>query len=221
MANKKREDEQDSAGKKLLEQAYQLETPTDNVSYYNKLAESYDKDFADGLGYALPQIVAGRYQALCTDDDIPVADIGCGTGLIGIALNDKAIEIDGMDISPAMLKLASKTDFYRSVYEVDLSVRQSRFDANYAAVLSSGTFTHGHLGPDAFIRLLEMGCTNALFVIAINEKHFEDLGFDHALGELVNSNRIHAVERKQVSIYHQSDHAHGGDMALILSFRKT
>ncbi len=213
-------DEHESAGKRLLEQAYRLETSEDNVAYYNQLAESYDEDFANGLGYALPQIVVDVYQALSVDGDSPVADIGCGTGLIGLALNGTALEIDGLDISKAMLEIARNTGAYRDVFEVDLNLDQSKFNDAYSAVLSSGTFTHGHLGPDAFLRLLDMGRSSALYVVAINEKHFEDMGFATAVEELIDSQRVNSVSTEQVRIYKQTDHAHGADTALILSFRK-
>lgn len=209
-----------AAGKHLLENAYRLETPTDNVQYYNELADAYDHEFAKGLGYALPQAVADAFELRAGSDDTPAVDIGCGTGLLGEALALTKPVLDGMDISSAMLNQCREKKLYRELFEVDLTRNNSRFDNSYGAVLSSGTFTHGHLGPDAFVSLLDMARSNALFVIAVNREHHESMGFDNAIQALIHDQSIVAFQTHSVSIYQQTGHAHSTDKGLILSFRK-
>ncbi len=65
-----------------LKGAYELATPEDNRAYYQGFADEYDDGFAAALGYALPPAIARAYRAVAGDADIPVADIGCGTGLV-------------------------------------------------------------------------------------------------------------------------------------------
>lgn len=210
---------QDS-GKDLLENAYRLQSPDDNIAYYDKLANSYDNDFADGLGYALPQAIARRYRELSTNEDTPIADVGCGTGLLADALELPGLIIDGLDISDAMLSIAKKKQRYRQLYAVDLTRSVDSVMNNYGAVLSSGTFTHGHLGPDAVVKLLDIAKRTALFILSINKEHFVQLGFKSAFDSLTAEKRISELTSEEVNIYSVSGHEHSDDVGLIVSFRK-
>jgi len=207
-------------GKELLENAYQLETPDDNVNYYGKLAESYDGDFAQGLGYALPLAVAKEYRRVARNDDDPIVDIGCGTGLLAEALDDKEIVIDGLDISDAMLAIAKTKNLYRHLYPVDLTEPLAPHLCNYGAVLSCGTFTHGHLGADAMVRLLGIGRRSALFVLTVNKEHYQKMGFQSALDSLQQNQQLCEFSSKEIDIY-TGEHEHAGDKGLLLSFRKS
>lgn len=213
------------AGKTLLENAYRLQSPDDNIRYYGALAEHYDEDFADGLGYALPAEVATQYKKLASYDDAPAIDIGCGTGLIADALSDmianEDLIIDGVDISDAMLQIAKEKQRYRHLYQADLSSDSHGLLKNYSAILSSGTFTHGHLGPDALLRLLDIARGCALFVLTINKAHFASHGFQESIGTLKVKNRIQSVKVEELDIYLNERHEHSGDKALLLTFRKT
>jgi len=207
-------------GKDLLENAYRLQSPDDNIAYYDKLANSYDNDFAEGLGYALPQATARRYRELSTSDDSPVADVGCGTGLLADALELPDLIIDGLDISEAMLAIAKNKRRYRQLYAVDLTQSVDSVMNNYGAVLSSGTFTHGHLGPDALVRLLAIAKRSALFILSINKEHFVRLGFASTLDSLTAEKRISDMTCAEVNIYRICGHEHSDDVGLIVSFRK-
>ncbi len=207
-------------GQSLLENAYLLETPNDNIAYYGRLADSYDTEFASSLGYALPKIIADRFATLHTERDNPVIDIGCGTGLIGEQLTIPGLVLDGLDISQAMLDIAKQKQCYRNLFTADLT-KPLKFDmAQYAVVLSSGTFTHGHLGPDALLRVLDKASDNTLFVLSINKEHHRQLGFDLAINELMKEKRIRDLETDESHIYTEIDHDHGNDQGVIVSFRK-
>jgi len=210
----------DGAGKQLLENAYDLRTAEDNRNYYDKLAKHYDKDFAHGLQYQLPAHVQQTFSRLGGAEDSPVLDVGCGTGLLGDVLASANCTIDGVDISPAMLAICKEKGRYRALYEVDLTQSVESITNQYGAVLSSGTFTHGHLGTDAFVALLTVARTGALFVIAINKAHYNKLGFSTAIENLTADNLIESLNVDTVNIYAASNHAHSSDEGLIVSFRK-
>lgn len=211
---------QTDKGKQLLENAYQLETPDDNVAYYDQFSDTYDSDFADALGFALPAAVAAQYLARA-NGAAPIADLGCGTGLVGEALRDASPVIDGLDISPKMLDAAAQRGVYRNLIELDLTKDIGHLTENYAAVLSSGTFTHGHLGPEALDNALKIGAAECLFVLSINKAHYTSKGFARALDAYRTSGKIRDLRSEEVPIYTRTDHDHAGDRALIVSFVKT
>ena len=53
-----------------------------------------------------------------------------------------------------MLSVASEKQLYRSLFQVDLTKTLEKIENNYGAVLSAGTFTSGHLGPEPLRDLL-------------------------------------------------------------------
>lgn len=206
-------------GQKLLEDAYKLETPEDNRSYYDEFAATYDSDFAETLGYDYPRAIARVYHARATSDDRPVADIGCGTGLVAAALELPAEAIDGLDISAGMLREAGAKGLYRALFLADLTGPAEALPGGYGAVVSAGTFTHGHLGPEPLVSLLAMARPGALFVIGVNAQHYRDTGFAAVIEGLEAADRIRAVETETAEMYGKAGHDHSGDRAMVLSWR--
>ncbi|MFT4729318.1 MAG: SAM-dependent methyltransferase [Granulosicoccus sp.] len=158
------------------------------------------------------------YQA--TDADCPIADIGCGTGLVADALQVSAQCVDGLDISQKMLDASAAKKLYRTIHAVDLTGPLVDLANDYGAVVSAGTFTHGHLGPEVLANLLGLARTGALFVIGVNVQHFSRLKFDELLIGLESRQEISQVMSADVEIYSKSGHTHSKDQAGILSYRK-
>ena len=206
-------------GKELLEGAYALSTPEDNVEYYKHFANHYDDVFARDMGFILPQAVTAQFASLATSEDTPIADLGCGTGIVATLLPDTCV-VDGLDISPDMLSVAAKKNRYRDLIQIDLTNPGPNMPMGYGAVLSSGTFTHGHLGPSALETAIELGRGGCLFVLSINKAHYAAHGFADLITEMTMSRTIADVSLPEVPIYTNQAHDHSGDMAIICSFRK-
>lgn len=210
----------ESKGKSLLENAYRLATPEDNISYYRDFSASYDEDFAEALGFALPNEVARVFRARQPDFNGRVADLGCGTGLVAEALQDIGLTIDGLDISEAMLQVAATKGFYDELIQLDLTRSIDEHADTYQAVLSSGTFTHGHLGPEEISKAIQLGQRGCLFVLSVNLEHYQSRGFEAKFRALLADNLINGFVTDEVSIYATSGHEHSTDRALIVSFIK-
>lgn len=204
----------------LLENAYKLSTPDDNIDYYGKFAEIYDRDFAEALGYYYPQKISEIYHAESTGRDTPIIDIGCGTGLLAEALKITHTQIDGVDISAEMLDISKEKKYYRNLYEVDLTESIDSIKNNYGAVLSVGTFTSGHLGPKPLVDLLEIARKNALFVIGVRDIFYKKAGFKPIISDLKESGAIKNFKFIEVPIYEKTEHEHSNDRAYALVFRK-
>lgn len=202
-----------------LDAAYALETPQDNRDLYADWASTYDAGFAAEMDYRLPHLVALIF-AEQSDGRGPVLDVGAGTGLLVENLPTRAIyEIDALDISPDMLRVAMDKRLYRKAIEADLTQNLPVPDAIYGAIVSSGTFTHGHVGPDALDELLRIARKGALFVLAINSEHFEARGFTAKFAIL--EPLLTEFERREVTIYGPgADDGHKDDTASIAIFRK-
>jgi SAM-dependent methyltransferase len=210
-----------SAGQTLLENAYKLATPDDNAEYYDAFASTYDMEFADELGWHYPAAIAEVYRHACTTTDSPIADIGCGTGLVASALDFPRDQIDGIDISAEMLGIAEEKQLYRALYEVDLTKSLDLIANDYGAVLSAGTFTSGHLGPEPLEALLDMARNDALFVIGVKKAFYQEAGFEPVLRDLEARGLIKSLKVAEVPMYAKAGHDHSADTAFALVYRKS
>lgn len=209
-----------SKGQSLLENAYKLATPDDNKVYYDEFADTYDSDFADALGWHYPKAIAEIYRKHATIADLPIADIGCGTGFVAQALGFPPQDIDGIDISAEMLRKAQDKGLYRSTIQVDLTASLAAIKNNYGAVLSAGTFTSGHLGPEPLEQLLDIAKPGALFIIGVNKMFFAKAGFDAVIKAIQARGLISDLSAIEVPMYNRVGHDHSSDMAHVLCYRK-
>jgi len=189
---------------------------------YKKWASSYDSAFAEVRAYSYPQHIAEVYKAFSNVKDAPILDVGAGTGLVAAELLKLGEYIvDAVDISPEMLDVSRKKKLYRSLIEADLSNPLAIEDETYGALLSAGTFTHGHVGPQAFKELLRIAKPNAIFCLGINAKAFDGYGFGSALAGLQADNYISPLEFVKANYYKQADDEHADDVGFTAIFRKT
>ena len=108
MKNKKNIGSEQSTGTSILKNAYSLKTPNDNKLYYKEIANNYDQDFAEDLGYIYPSEISKMLIKRLNEINGPICDIGCGTGLVGSFLKntEKSLVIDGVDLSTEMLAVS-------------------------------------------------------------------------------------------------------------------
>lgn len=206
-------------GTELLEGAWELSTPQDSVDYYRDFSAVYDTEFISTLGYCLPKSLAAELLGALNDGEALIADIGCGTGVVAEALGVEASRIDGFDISAEMLDVARAKGVYQQLHEIDLTAPLGDCPRPYGAVVSAGTFTHGHLGPAHLIALHSWVPAGALFCIGINARHFSAKGFDAALGDEAKAGRIRELRFAEHPMYDQSDHPHANDTAKVALYR--
>ncbi len=201
-----------------LKDAYALETPDDSRKLYAGWAQTYDGNFATEMDYQLPALTADAFaeaQGLG-----PVLDVGAGTGLVAQRLVQHEItDIDATDISPEMLEVARGKGLYRNLFISDVTQPMDVSSGSYGGIISAGTFTMGHVGPNAFDELLRIAAPGALFTIAINAAHYEAAGFAAKLEAM--SAQITGLELLPVQMYGagaSGDHAN--DVGLLARFRK-
>ena len=201
-----------------LDDAYSLKSPEDSVRLYKDWAETYDDDFIQAMDYRLAVEVARAYAE--AGGAGPALDVGAGTGRVGQHLAEFGVApVDGTDISPEMLNVAGQKGVYRDLFTSDITQGMDRPDKTYMGVLSAGTFTHGHLGPDALDELLRVAAPGALFAISINGEHWESAGFAAKFETLTGA--VRDLRLPEVRIYGEGaagDHAN--DTGKIALFRK-
>ena len=209
----------------LLEIAYSVETPDDSRNLYRRWASTYDESFIEASGYVYHDNVVHAFLEAGGAAGGAVADVGCGTGVVGVALGDLGVDtVDGLDISPEMLDVARAkqtvhgTLAYRNMIEADLTAGVPIEDDTYHGVISTGVFTHGHLGPAALGEIVRIAAPTALCAIGINEHFYEEHRFDAWFADAANAGKINAPELESVRIYDALDGEHGGTRAVVALF---
>lgn len=201
-----------------VDDAYAMSSPDEVKDLYRTWSHSYDAAFGDAQGYQLPREVAFAFVG--AGGSGPVLDVGAGTGLVGTILRGLNTEsIDGIDLSEDMLQVAQTKGDYRRLYACDVTKPLGLKNAPYSGIVSAGTFTLGHVGPEALRNLLDVAASGALFVISVNAAHFVMAGFEAAFAALANE--ITDLTHRDVRIYDDRAHkAHRNDMARLVIFRK-
>jgi len=134
-----------------------LSSVEDAEALYRDWAATYDADVFGAMGFTGSARIADLLASVLPEPAEPVLDLGCGTGAVGVRLAELGVTtIDGVDLSPEMLAVAESTHAYRHLVVGDLNALPNGLHAPYAASVSAGTFTTGHVGPDAVPRLLEL-----------------------------------------------------------------
>lgn len=204
-----------------LQSAYRLKSADDSRRLYADWAGDYDNSFATHEDYQLHSHTARAF--VDAGGHGPVLDIGAGTGLCGAVLAALGTgPIDATDISAEMLKQAMQKDIYRDAIEADLNFGIPVPPESYAGVVSSGTFTTGHVGPDTIDALLRVATPHAQFALSVNSEHYQSAGFAQTFDRLLQNGKISKLTLPKVRIYgDQATGPHKQDTALIALFRKT
>lgn len=206
------------------DEAYSLSTPAQHRAYYDAWAKTYDDDFVAADGYASPQRCAEIFAAIATDNDAPIADLGCGTGLVGQHLRALGVKgaLHGIDISQGMIDMAKSNGGYDDFHLADITAPLTEHLGQFGSIISAGTFTLGHLGPEDLGNALSLARKDALILVSINAVHFDEKGFAEFFEKWQKAAMITPPIFHEISIYENPDAVIAGSkMAYVAEFRMT
>jgi ubiquinone/menaquinone biosynthesis C-methylase UbiE len=129
------------------------------------------------------------------NSDAEILDVGCGTGMTGMELGAAGFRVmDGVDLSGEMIAVARSRDIYRRLIVGDLNEPLAIPDNTYDALVSSGTFTHGHVGPEPLPELLRVLRPGGLLACTVHFDLWHSLGFDAMFARLMSSGSIECID---------------------------
>lgn len=102
------------------------------ASLFDQYAAKFETSLVQKLGYRVPELLA----SVLPEQLGKVLDLGCGTGLMGQAIEGRFSEIIGYDLSKGMLAEARRKGIYQRLEQKDLlalELTDERFDLIVAA----------------------------------------------------------------------------------------
>ena len=174
---------------------YKLKTTDEVMKYYDEWGKEnkYDKDMED-WNYTGPKETSKIFNKYSSNKDIKIYDAGCGTGLVGVELKKYGFSnFYGADLSQKLLNLVPK-ELYQTLDKVDLNKSINKNDNSYDAVMCVGTFTFGHVKPQALDEFIRITKNKGLICFTINEGIHKEYGFDKKIKQLNNDNLWKEVE---------------------------
>lgn len=141
------------------------------VDLYSTFAETFDDLLVGKLGYETPTLLREFLQ-----QTVPIrpgkwktgADLGCGTGLAGLAFRDCVQELIGIDLSPQMVEKARERDCYDRLLVGDVTTALKENDelSSFDLVFACDVFVYiGDLS-QVFANVFESLSGNGLFVFS-------------------------------------------------------
>ena len=203
-----------------LQTALHLDGSTESVKqFYADWAGNYDKDTLS-WDYAAPANAAAllgevkKTQGASfdgADKNINILDAGCGTGLLGLVLNQQGYtRIDGFDLSDDMVDIAKQRNIYRNLdgnVNINHPVKNER-KGKYDCTVSIGVFTPGHVPPEALERLVEMTRTGGIVIVSTRVAYYESENYQDIADTLETAGKIRLINSRLNTAYTTDEKAH-------------
>lgn len=190
-----------------IDTAYSYSDSKELADFYDDSANGYD-EYADSVGYVLPRLVAWKAAEFINVEDL-IIDIGCGTGILGAELNSMkdGLRIHGLDMSPKMIVQAYRKKkhnggrHYEMFHHSDLTSEDIVVENQYSFMVSSGTFTTGHLDGGHLSKIFPFMKDDSIAVFSVKSDHFEESKFMDELISLKDDGLIEVMEIVEVDSY--------------------
>lgn len=193
------------------------------ATLFDQHAEAFDDILVRDLGYHVPTLarrLAGPHLA----QGARVLDLGCGTGLAGVAFADLAGELVGVDLAPQMLPFADDRGVYAELYVAEAVQFLEEWDeAAFDAIVATDVFPYlGDLAP--FATAAARCLTPGGLLVASTERADDRWGvtatqrFAHALAYVAATFAAAGfalVATEPVTVRHEEGAPVAGDLVLL------
>lgn len=135
---------------------------------FDDFATDFDSKLVDKLQYKTPTLMRTIFDEVNEKTSYAAClDLGCGTGLSGIAFKDITTSITGIDLSEGMVDKARQKAIYDSLIVSDLSEYLTGTDAVYDLVLSADVFVYIGKLNSLFSEVSSHMCEGGYFIFSI------------------------------------------------------
>jgi predicted TPR repeat methyltransferase len=116
---------------------------------YKKFSAFYESNMVETLDYRAPERLGKLLQGVLGEQcGFRVLDLGCGTGLSGLALKPRAAHLTGVDLSPEMVEKARTRGIYDQLEVAEITCWLAQNSDDYDLIVACDTLIYfGELTP--------------------------------------------------------------------------
>lgn len=185
---------------------------------FDNYAGYFDRHVQDTLQYQVPELLRKEiaHIANTTHATWQILDLGCGTGLAGIALQSYAQQLIGIDISEKMIKIARSKAIYSELLVGDLLPTLHTINQSFDLIIAADVFVYFGELMDLFAAVQKHLKPNAYFAFSVeaysgaasyhltdsgryvhHEKYLQDLALQNNFEIVVNKKATTRLQEQQ------------------------
>ena len=168
----------------------------DELGELYKNWDDYENDVIQLAGYVGHIVTTEALIRHLKNKDAKILDAGCGTGFVGDILYHKGYKnIVGVDFSKEMLTRALKKNVYESLSLCDLTQKLHFKDNSFDAIVCAGTFTCGHVGPQALNEMVRITKNEGYISFTVRRQEWDASPYEKIINDLQSSKLWRQIER--------------------------
>ena len=173
----------------FFKRVYNSHTPEEIIAVYDDWADEYDETVL-AHGYVTPKRCADALASLEDDRSARLLDIGCGTGISGMALRSAGFTtIDGSEVNARMLEKArSRQGIYSAMHLVSLDNPFDFAIGTYRHMTAMGVIATGHAPASTIRAILAKLEAGGLLVFSLNDHTLEFAEYPDTVDAMVAEN---------------------------------
>lgn len=170
----------------FFKRVYKSQTNQEVLAIYDDWADEYDETVLSH-GYITPQRCAMALADKVTRKDESILDIGCGTGISGLALEAAGFtNITGSEVNAPMLEKARlRGGVYRDLMLVDVD---NPFDfprGTFRHMSAMGVIATGHAPPETIRAVLDKLEPGGMLVFSLNDHTLETPAYPDTVDQVI------------------------------------
>lgn len=104
---------------------------------FDQYAPRFDTALVEALRYRGPELLRQAVDRAVPEGGLDILDLGCGTGLAGIAFADRRRRLDGIDLSPGMILQAMARKLYDRLEPGEIVAALAEWPERYDLALAA------------------------------------------------------------------------------------